>query len=523
MTAVQTRRALVALLALVASFALLLTSSVPAWADDTKHTRIGGDNRYSTSAKVSSTYYSAGVNRVFIASGVDYPDALSGGPVAAMGKGSPVLLTAKDSIPKATAKELKRLKPKEIVVLGGTAAVSAATAADLAQHTSGKVIRVAGDNRYSTSASISEKFFKAGVDTVYIASGADYPDALSAVPVAGHEGAPILLTQKKNLPNAVVTELKRLRPANIVVLGGTGAVTGSIVKKLKTFTSGSVTRLAGDNRYSTAVAVASHAFRTGADTVFLATGESYPDALTGGPIAARLGAPVILVKKDQIPGVVLTELKRLGAKKIVILGAKGAITNRVATAAANAKPGSTPKPPTTPSKKQFPSFKTRTFTGTGDDVLTKINLKQAAVIEFTCSTCTSNVIVETDSTSWHDGLLINEIGSYSGTLVTGMDEGKISRIIITTDAKWTLKIADLNSLPVAKSKISGTGDSAFVYTSKSKAARFTHNGSSNFIVYSHGERLRLAVNEIGKYSGTVPVSAGVITVNADGKWTFAKK
>jgi putative cell wall-binding protein len=64
---------------------------------------------------------------VFIATGGNFPDALAVGP-AAIDAAGPVLLVSTTSLPKSVATELVRLNPDRVVILGGTAAVSAAVA-----------------------------------------------------------------------------------------------------------------------------------------------------------------------------------------------------------------------------------------------------------------------------------------------------------------------------------------------------------------------------------------------------------
>src|SRR5690606_14549102 len=106
--------------------------------------------------------------RVFIANGLNFPDALAGGAVAAR-DGNPILLVTPGSIPAATRAELERLDPQEIVILGETGAVSAAVATELATY-AGDVIRLGGANRYETAIAISTHFYGPGVDRLFVAT-----------------------------------------------------------------------------------------------------------------------------------------------------------------------------------------------------------------------------------------------------------------------------------------------------------------------------------------------------------------
>jgi len=99
---------------------------------------------------------------VYVATGEDFPDALGGGPVAAMVKG-PLLLVRQDSIPGETAAELGRLAPDKIVIIGGTAVISAGVEAGLGAFAT-TVERIAGVNRYDTAAQLSAATFPAVFD-----------------------------------------------------------------------------------------------------------------------------------------------------------------------------------------------------------------------------------------------------------------------------------------------------------------------------------------------------------------------
>ena len=124
---------------------------------------------------------------------------------------------------------------QRIVVLGGTAVVTDAVAASLASFTSGTVTRLSGANRYATAAAISTASFAPGVPVVYIATGLDFPDALAGAAVAGSQGVPILLVSSNSIPAATAAELTRLRPARVILLGGTSAVSESVRIQLQAY------------------------------------------------------------------------------------------------------------------------------------------------------------------------------------------------------------------------------------------------------------------------------------------------
>lgn len=195
------------------------------------------------------------------------------------------------------------------------------------------VSRIAGADRYATAAAIARSSFGSGVGVAYVATGANYPDALAAIPLAARTSSPLLLTHLSGAPAATTNELARLAPGRIVVLGGTAAVSEAVIAQLRSYTTGTVSRIAGADRYGTAAAVAG-AFAPGRAATFLATGTAYPDALAGGPAAALLDVPLLLVAPDRVPAPTAAQLDRIRPERLVVLGGLAAVRDEVAAAAA---------------------------------------------------------------------------------------------------------------------------------------------------------------------------------------------
>jgi putative cell wall-binding protein len=299
----------------------------PSWVS-----RIAGADRYATAAAVSRATFASGVPVAYVATGANYPDALAGGAAAAA-RGGPVLLTQAGRLPSPTATELARLKPARIEVLGGIAAISNAVMTQLDAYTTGAVRRLAGRDRYATAAAVSAATFSAGVSVAYVATGGNYPDALAAIPLAGRTDSPLLLAYPSSVPSATAAELRRLNPGRIVVLGGTAVLSGVVVSQLNGYTTGSVTRIAGADRYGTAAAIAAR-FSAHRPSAYLATGVAYPDALSGGPAAARAGVPLLLVAPDRLPTPTASQLDRIRPDRLVVLGGLSAVSDEIAASAA---------------------------------------------------------------------------------------------------------------------------------------------------------------------------------------------
>ncbi len=302
-------------------------ATVPAAAGDSV-SRLAGADRFETSAKVSAASFAPGVPVAYVATGYNFPDALSASAAAAK-LGGPVLLTAPDFLPGTVRTELARLKAGKIVVLGRTGAVTDAVLSQLGSLTSGSVSRLAGADRFETSAMVSAAAFAPGVPVAYVATGRNFPDALSASAAAGKQGGPVLLTEPDSLPSSVRAELARVKPGKIVVLGQAGAVSETVRSQLASLTSGSVSRLAGADRFETSAKVSAAAFAPGVPVAYVSTGYNFPDALSASAAAAKLGGPVLLTAPGSLPGSVRAELTRLKPGKIVVLGQADAVSDAV--------------------------------------------------------------------------------------------------------------------------------------------------------------------------------------------------
>ncbi|MEC5149033.1 cell wall-binding repeat-containing protein [Cryobacterium sp. GrIS_2_6] len=290
-------------------------------------TRLWGQDAYGTSAAISAgTFPTPGVPVAYVATGETYQDALSGAGAAGVNKG-PVLLVQQNGIPGVIAAELARLKPARIVVLGGNLAVSDGVFASLSGVA--PTTRLWGQDAYGTSAAISAGTFPTpGVPVAYVATGETYQDALSGAGAAGVNKGPVLLVQQNGIPGVIAAELARLKPARIVVLGGNLAVSDGVFASLSGVAP--TTRLWGQDAYGTSAAISAGTFPTpGVPVVYLATGETYQDALSGAGAAGVNQGPVLLVQPNGIPAVIAAELARLKPARIVILGGNLAVSDAV--------------------------------------------------------------------------------------------------------------------------------------------------------------------------------------------------
>jgi putative cell wall-binding protein len=295
--------------------------------------RIAGANRYATAAALSASF-PAEVDVVYVASGQNYPDALAVAPIAAS-QDAPLLLVRHDAVTPETAAALTRLKPKRIVVVGGPGAVNQTTYTALAGYAEPDGIsRLGGVDRYETARLAIRAHWTAGsASLVYVASGRDYPDALSAAAAAGAQDAPVISVDgtAKRLDAETAALIAELGATKIVIAGGNGAVSSGIQTDLAAIPGVTeVRRVGGSDRYATSAAINADAFAT-ASGVYLASGGDFPDALAGAAFAGRAGAPLYIVRGTCIPGSVADGVQLFGPVKATLLGGTGVLPMTLST------------------------------------------------------------------------------------------------------------------------------------------------------------------------------------------------
>ena len=187
-------------------------------------------------------------------------------------------------------------------------------------------VRKSGADRYATAAAISADAFTAGVPVAYVATGTNYPDALAAAAAAGLTHVPVLLVTPTMIPTPTSTELARLKPSRIVVVGGTGAISDAVLAGVDKLAPGGATRIGGADRYATAAAISAVTFPDGAPVAYVASGAGFADAVSAAPAAARDGGPVLLTQASSVPASTLAELVRLAPSRIVVVGGPSVVS-----------------------------------------------------------------------------------------------------------------------------------------------------------------------------------------------------
>lgn len=322
------KKVALALLTSIATFTLFFsnpTGSNSLLADSTfsQTSRLAGSTRFETALEISRAGW-AKAPTVVLARGDDFPDALAGAVLAnsASGKG-PLLLTDSSSLSAGVLEEIKRLGAQKVYILGGTGAVSLTVESTLkAQNLT--VERLSGVDRYQTAAAIALKAVPQA-NQAFLASGNSFADALSISSYAANQGIPLLLTDQKTLPGVTLDALKTLGVHQVTLIGGEGVIDPSIQTALQAQQI-SVTRLAGPDRYATNLAVL-NTLSYDRSSIYVATGEDFPDALAGAVLAAKQKNPILLVPKSDLNSGTMGYLgvRRIDGSSFTLLGGVGVI------------------------------------------------------------------------------------------------------------------------------------------------------------------------------------------------------
>ena len=291
-------------------------------------TRLFGQNRYSTAVAIAKKGWSAS-DTVLLAYALNYPDALAGVTLATM-KNAPILITDLAATPSVTMSEIKALKAKNIVLLGGVGVISAAQENAL-KKAGYNVTRYYGTNRFGTAASIGNAVEKlGGSKTAVLTTGMAFPDALAMGPYAGMNKMPLIFTDTKELPSETQTFIKNNKITKIILVNDGNDVSAAVITKVKSLVgSANVTVITATDRYDLSAKVANAYKASFANGVAVATGADFPDALTGGALAAKIRYPVLLVSPTGAAAAETSYVKGLSGPQIYVFGGVGVVPDKV--------------------------------------------------------------------------------------------------------------------------------------------------------------------------------------------------
>ena len=312
-------RVIVAALLVASLFvpSVALAQTAPEWK------RLFGETRYDTMSAIVSECFKRS-RRVVIASGEDFPDALSASALAGA-LGCPTLISATSGLSPQARDQLVRLGAREALIVGGASAVSdhvleAMSAMGISCR------RIAGDSRFTTSLAVLDAIREQGTatDTVIVASGYSFADSLSISPWAYATASPIVLAREDGTLDEMTLEAVRaVGFKRAVVVGGPLAVSAAVEEQL----SIPVERLAGQDRYETSEAVCTWELAHGLDLKHpaFASGRGFPDALSGAALCGKKRSVLLLANDVDDPTYRLLEARKGECAVRYLLGGTGAV------------------------------------------------------------------------------------------------------------------------------------------------------------------------------------------------------
>ncbi|MDU1214143.1 cell wall-binding repeat-containing protein [Finegoldia magna] len=269
--------------------------------------RIAGEDRIATSIEISKKMFNESDN-VVLASGFNFADALSAGQLAAA-LNAPLILS-KDQLDIRTSDEIAKLKPKNMYIVGGENALSSNIEESVKSVVNDiNVERLKGNDRYETSVKVMEKT-KEFVDAEYllIASGKNFPDALSATSFMADHKALMVLSDGNSYPKSNLKE---------IALGGVNQL------PLNGFTG---ERIAGNDRYQTALAIAKRSFESNENAI-LANSKVFADSLSAVSVAKNYKAPIILTDNENLTQSTKSYLENMNS--VTIIGGEKSVSSNI--------------------------------------------------------------------------------------------------------------------------------------------------------------------------------------------------
>ncbi|HBF0342976.1 cell wall-binding glycosyl-hydrolase Cwp19 [Clostridioides difficile] len=261
--------------------------------------KLRGDERYDTAVAISKKGWATNSDTVVLVNGYSIVDGITSTPLATSND-APILLVNKDNIPTSTKNELKRLNPSKVILIGGNNSIGDKVESEIKDTLSNVSInRVGGSDRYSTSLMIAKELVKTNpVEKLYITSGTGEADSLSIASKAGEEKQPIVLVSKDNVSDEVYNWISDLKVKDAYFIGGNLSISDSVINKLDKVITNDVSknRIAGENREETNGKVIQKFYPNAEySSMFVSKSNQLVDALTSGPLAAKLKSPVVML------------------------------------------------------------------------------------------------------------------------------------------------------------------------------------------------------------------------------------
>lgn len=192
----------------------------------------------------------------------------------------------------------------------------------------GNVERMGGTDRFEVAVNVSKEGWPTTADTIILVNYKAFADALSAAPLAYYKNAPILLTELDHLTEASKTEIRRLSPKEVIIIGSEGSVSNKVVSGLIDINVPNVRRIGGSDRYEVSAAIASEL--PSSSKIVVADGTNFPDALAIAPYAARNNFPILLTLPGRLPETIKAAIASRQPQSSIVVGGPSSVSSEVA-------------------------------------------------------------------------------------------------------------------------------------------------------------------------------------------------
>ncbi|MCC0648849.1 N-acetylmuramoyl-L-alanine amidase [Clostridioides sp. ZZV15-6598] len=315
-------------------------------------TELTGSDRYETAVKISKEGWKNGSDKVVIINGDVSIDGIISTPLATT-YNAPILLVEKNNVPDSVKAELKRLNPKDIIIIGDENSISKTSANQIKSAVDSNQTRLNGSNRYETSLLIAKEIDKNhDLDKVYITNGKDGGeiDALTIAAKAGQDKQPIIVADKDSITNITYKWLESEDLQSAYFIGGPQMISTNVINKVNDITKDNVAnnRVYGADRHETNANVIKKFYTEDElEAVLVAKSDVLVDALAAGPLAASLKSPILITPKTYVSAYHKDNLEAKSANKVYKIG--GGLTSKVMNSIASSlsKHNTTPTDPGT--------------------------------------------------------------------------------------------------------------------------------------------------------------------------------
>ncbi|MGI6218088.1 MAG: cell wall-binding repeat-containing protein, partial [Coriobacteriales bacterium] len=190
--------------------------------------------------------------------------------------------------------------------------------------------RVSGKDRYDTMKAIADEFGADGCETVIVASGKNFPDAMVANGLAGFYNSPVILVGDSYDGTQAQSTIKSLNAKNVIIIGGEAAVDKTVADQMKA-EGLNVDRISGATRVETSIAVYNYAVKAGktwGDTAIVAGGKTFADSLSISPYSYAAHAPILLTNNNgELDSNALATVRNFD--KVLIVGGSASVSTKV--------------------------------------------------------------------------------------------------------------------------------------------------------------------------------------------------